>query len=109
MLEQLGYTLKTVDNARQALELFAAQPDQFDLVITDMTMPGLTGDKFAGELRKIDSDIPILLCTGYSELISREKAKALGINGFLMKPFGIKEFADIVRKILDQAFQNTTP
>jgi len=103
MLEKLGYCLKVADNAREALQLFTQEPDQFDLVITDMTMPGMTGDKLAGELRKIHSNIPIILCTGFSELISSDKATSLGINGFVMKPVGLKALSTVIRNTLDKA------
>ncbi len=102
MLEKLGYNITAVDSTREALKLFAGQPDEFDLVITDMTMPHMTGDKLAGELRKIHSDIPIILCTGFSELISEEKADTLGIKGFLMKPIGIKDLSNMIRNVLDK-------
>lgn len=85
----------------EALEAFLAQPDMFDLVITDMTMPNMTGDKLVGELIKIRPDIPIILCTGFSEMMSEEKAEALGIKGFLMKPVVMKDLSGMIRKVLD--------
>jgi len=66
----------------EALEAFRASPDKFDLVITDLTMPNMTGDKLAGELMNLRSDIPVILCTGFSEKMSEEKANALGIKDF---------------------------
>ncbi len=102
MLDKLGYNTTGVDRAREALSLFARHPNRFDLVLTDMTMPKLTGDKFAGELRKIRSDILIILVTGFSELISKEKAESMGINGFLMKPVLLSDMARMVRKVLDE-------
>jgi PAS domain S-box-containing protein len=102
MLKKLGYIITAKDNAREALKLFAGQPDQFDLVITDMTMPDMTGDKLAGELSKIRSDIPIILCTGFSELIFKEKAESLGIMGFLMKPVTMRDLSNMIRKVLDK-------
>jgi YesN/AraC family two-component response regulator len=83
------------------LQLFSEHPGRFDLVITDMTMPDMTGEKLAGELGKIRSDIPIILCTGFSELISKEKAESLGIKGFLMKPVVIKDLSNMIRNVLD--------
>jgi len=76
-------------------------PDKFDLVITDMTMPNMSGDKLASELVKIRSDIPILLCTGFSEKIPEEKAKSIGIKGFLMKPIVRKDLSKKIREVLD--------
>jgi len=101
MLKMQGYIITAKDNAIDALKLFASQPDQFDLVITDMTMPNMTGDKFAGELSKIRPDIPIILCTGFSALMSKEKADSLGIKGFLMKPVTMRDLSDMIRKVLD--------
>ena len=101
MLEHLGYTITTQNSAEDALTLFAAQPDKFELVITDMTMPTISGDRLAGELKKIRSDIPILLCTGFNELVTKEKADALGIRGFLMKPVKMADLAAMVRGLLD--------
>jgi PAS domain S-box-containing protein len=101
MLEMQGYNVTAKNNAQEALKLFSEKPERFDLVITDMTMPYMTGDRFAEELRKIRSDIPIILSTGYSELMSKEKAKSLGIKGFLMKPFTTKELSSTIRKVLN--------
>jgi YesN/AraC family two-component response regulator len=71
-------------------------------VITDLTMPNMTGDKLAKKLMKIRSDIPIILCTGFSEKMSLEKSNALGIKGFLMKPVVKSDLAKTVRKVLDE-------
>lgn len=101
MLEHLGYTITSQGSAEAAVRLFSAQPDQFDLVITDMTMPTISGDRLAGELKRIRSDIPIILCTGFNELVTKEKADALGIRGFLMKPVKMADLAAMVRKLLD--------
>ncbi len=101
MLEHLGYTVVTRTSPIEALEAFKAMPDKFDLVITDMTMPKMTGDELAKELMKIRLDIPIILCTGFSELINEEKAKAMGIRAFVMKPVVQRELANAVRKALD--------
>ena len=84
----------------EALELFKAQPEKFDLVITDMTMPHMTGDKLAQELMKIRPDIPVILCTGHSRLVSDEKAKDMGIRAFVMKPILKRAMAETVRKAL---------
>jgi len=101
MLELLGYEVVTRRSSVQALELFRAEPDRFDLVITDMTMPDMTGDKLAQELMKIRPDIPVILCTGHSKLTSEEKAKGLGIRAFVMKPISTRAMAEAVRKALD--------
>ncbi len=101
MLERLGYKVTSRIRSLEALELFRKNPDQFDLVITDMTMPEMTGDKLARELMKIRPDIPIILCTGYSKRISEEKAKEMGIRAFLMKPIVMRDLAETVRKALE--------
>ena len=102
MLERLGYSVVCRTSSIEALELFKTRPDQFDMVITDMTMPNLTGDKLAGQLMQIRADIPVILCTGFSERISEEKAKEMGIREFILKPLVIDKLAGTVRSVLDQ-------
>jgi CheY-like chemotaxis protein len=102
MLKKLGYRVETRTRPNEALEIFGAAPDRFDLVISDMTMPGMTGDILAAELMKIRSDIPVIICTGYSERIDEQKAGDLGIKGFIMKPFTIRGLSKTVRAVLDQ-------
>ena len=102
MLEKLGYLVTATNNPLVALELFANQPGQFDLVITDMTMPTLTGDKLVVEFHKIIPNIPTIICTGYSELMSKEKAASLGINEFLMKPIKMVDLSTTIRSVLDK-------
>jgi CheY-like chemotaxis protein len=102
ILEGLGYTVVSSTNSIDALEMFRTHPHQFDLVITDMTMPGLTGKGLAEELMKIRPDIPIMLCTGYSDLITEEEARNLGITEFIMKPISLREFSQAVRKALNK-------
>jgi CheY-like chemotaxis protein len=101
MLERLGYHITARTSSIEALEAFRANPGKFDLVITDMTMPNMTGDKLAGEMIKIRTDIPIILCTGFSEMMSKEGAESLGLKGFLMKPVVLKELSSVIRKVLD--------
>ncbi|MBU0464621.1 MAG: response regulator [Proteobacteria bacterium] len=101
MLERLGYQVTSRTSSLEALEAFRASPDKFDLVITDMAMPNMPGDKLSAELIKIRYDIPILLCTGFSETMSEEKALSLGIKGFLFKPIVIKDLAHKIREVLD--------
>ena len=100
ILEYLGYEVITRTNGIEALEAFRAHPDRFDLVITDMTMPSMTGVELTKEIMKIQPDIPIILCTGYSEMISEDRAKVIGIREFLLKPLGVRDLAEIVRKAL---------
>ena len=102
ILHRLGYRVTAIESSLDALKMFRAQPGNFDIVITDLTMPNMTGDKLAGELLKIRPDIPIILCTGFSEKISEEKAKALGIREFILKPIAMSRLANILRKVLDK-------
>lgn len=102
MLTKLGYTVDTETSSLRALELFGNQPDRYDLIMTDMTMPKMTGDKLAREILAIRPDIPIILCTGYSDRISEEKAREIGIRELAMKPMSMQVIADTIRKILDR-------
>jgi CheY-like chemotaxis protein len=104
MLERLGYSITMFTNSMEALEVFQDHPDSFDIVISDMNMPNMAGDKLAGEIKSIRSDIPIILCTGFSERVNKEKANILGITEILMKPVNRFEMAKTVRKCLDEAY-----
>ncbi|MGD2036989.1 MAG: PAS domain S-box protein [Desulfobacterales bacterium] len=100
MLERLGYSVATRTSSIEALELFRANPDRFDLVITDIVMPNMSGDRLAQKIMSIRNDIPIVLCTGYSEKFTRQNASEIGIRSFLMKPLVMKDLADTVRQAL---------
>ncbi|MCF8107927.1 MAG: PAS domain S-box protein [Desulfohalobiaceae bacterium] len=102
-LQYLGYTVSSEVDPRQALQRFQSDPEGFELVITDMAMPGMTGDRLAREILRIRNDIPILLCTGFSERISRESAKAAGLAGYLEKPVEMHTLAATVREVLNTA------
>jgi PAS domain S-box-containing protein len=102
ILETLGYAVVTRTSGVEALELFGDNPGSFDLVITDMTMPRMTGAELARELMRIRPDIPVILCTGFSYSMSEEQAKAMGIREYAMKPFIRQDLARIARKVLDQ-------
>lgn len=101
MLKRLGYQVETETNPATALELFKSKPDQFDLVITDMTMPQMTGVTLSEKLKNVRSDIPVIICTGHSSLIDEEKAKGLGIDAYVMKPIVKSDIARAIRKVLD--------
>ena len=101
ILERLGYQVEAQTSPVQALKLFQANPDQFDLVITDMTMPKMTGDQLAKEILKIRPDIPTILCTGFSEKMDEEKTKEIGIRQYIEKPLERRVLAKLVRKVLD--------
>ncbi|MGD8611762.1 MAG: PAS domain S-box protein [Desulfobacterales bacterium] len=100
MLERLGYRVDTRTSSIEALNLFKANPDRFDLVITDIVMPNMSGDKLADEMMGIRPDIPIVLCTGYSEKFTRQHASDMGIECFLMKPLVMQDLAGTVRRAL---------
>jgi PAS domain S-box-containing protein len=106
VLELLGYRVTTKTSSPEALKVFRAKPDAFDLVVTDLTMPQMTGDVLAKEIMTIRPDLPIILCTGYSEKITTAKAKALGIKEVVMKPAVVEEIARTVRRVLDQTIED---
>ena len=101
MLERLGYHVTPRVNSIEALEAFKADPGRFDLVISDLTMPNLTGDRLAEKLLAIRSDIPIIMCTGFSERMNADEAKKMGIQGFLLKPVVKSEMARMVSNVLE--------
>jgi PAS domain S-box-containing protein len=99
MLERLGYEVTVRTNSLEALATFQNQPNRFDVVITDQTMPGMTGMELARQILRMSPDIPIILCTGYSTLISEEQAKAQGIRAFAMKPLTKTTIATLLRDL----------
>jgi len=102
MLEQLGYAVTARTSSLEALTTFQNQPNEFDVVITDQTMPSMTGVNLARQMLKIRPGLPIILCTGYSNLVNKEQAKNYGIRGFAMKPFSKKKIAVLLRQVLDE-------
>jgi signal transduction histidine kinase/CheY-like chemotaxis protein len=106
MLERLGYAVVTATRSSEALQLVQRQPDRFDLVITDMAMPEMAGDRLAGKILSRRPDMPVILCTGHSDRIDAEGAAKLGIAGYFMKPCDMKTLATEVRKVLDEAQLN---
>jgi len=103
MLERLGYHVTVKQRSFEALETFRNQPDKFDLVITDQTMPGMTGLDLARRMMQIRPDIPVILCTGYSTLVNEDMAKAQGIKEFALKPITKSTIAKLIRQALDAA------
>ena len=101
-LERLGYRVETKMSPVQALESFRANPDRFDLVITDMTMTQMTGDQLVKEILKIRPDVPTILCTGFNEKIDEDKAKEMGIRQYIEKPVKRRDLAKRVRQVLDE-------
>ena len=102
MLTKLGYHVTTRTSAIEALEAFKSNPDKFDLVLTDMTMPQMTGEKLAREIISIRKEMPIIISTGFSSVMTEEKALKLGVKGLLMKPFVLSELAGVIHNVLDK-------
>jgi PAS domain S-box-containing protein len=102
LLASLGYCVEVRSNGIEALELFKAQPKKYDLVITDMTMPKMAGDYLAEQLLAVRGDVPIILCTGFSAMMDKEKANAIGIREFVLKPIIKRDMAKTIRKVLDE-------
>ena len=102
MLSRLGYLVTVETKSIDALKVFRSNSDFYDLVISDMTMPDMTGDQLAKEILSIKSDTPIIICTGFSERINKKRAEDIGVSGFLMKPVVKSEMAQMVRKVLDE-------
>ncbi|MFH2064905.1 MAG: PAS domain S-box protein [Pseudomonadota bacterium] len=102
LLQRLGYEVITAESGMKAHELFCRNPESFDLVITDTTMPNMTGIELSKELHAVRPDLPIIVCSGFSELISAEIASEMGIQAYIMKPFIRQEMADAIRKVLSK-------
>jgi DNA-binding NtrC family response regulator len=103
ILQRLGYAVTARTDCLDALHLFESDPDLFDLVITDFTMPHMTGDRLAAKMLCIRSDIPIILCTGYSESMDRASAQRIGIREFALKPLTTSCLSDLVYRVLHSA------
>lgn len=102
VLGRLAYSVTARTSSIEALELFRSKPNNFDLVISDMTMPNMTGDRLAAEMIAIRPDIPVIICSGYSKKISNETAAAIGIYALADKPMGKADLARTVRNVLDE-------
>ena len=101
MLSRLGYDAETSVNPVSALEIFRSDPGYFDLIITDMTMPQMTGAQLAQEIFAMRPGMPIIICTGFSEQMSEKRALELGIRKYVQKPFKMREIAVAIREVLD--------
>jgi signal transduction histidine kinase len=106
MLENLGYQVTSRTDSGEALKEFSKHPENYDLVITDMTMPRMSGDELAKKLLDIKPDIPVILCTGFNEDITEEKALEMGIQKFIMKPVIKNDLATTIRSVLDHPLPN---
>ncbi len=102
VINRLGYQVHSRSSSIEALEAFKADPDKYDLIITDMTMPNMTGVKLASEIHKIRPDIPVILCTGFSSGINKDNYKVQGISALIMKPVIKRELAEAIRDVLDR-------
>jgi PAS domain S-box-containing protein len=101
LLVHLGYQVTALNSSLEALEVFHKTPQEFDLVITDLTMPQMTGVELAADFIKVRPELPIILCSGYSESVSPDTARELGIREFLSKPVSISDFSRAIRRVLD--------
>lgn len=101
VLEKLGYSVETCNHSVKALEIFSMNPQSFDLVITDMTMPVMTGDKLAQEMMRIRPDIPVILCSGFNKNINSEMAQDLGVKLLVEKPLILTDFSQAIREAID--------
>lgn len=108
MLENLGYVVTVYNDSTDALNHFLQDPGQFDMVITDQTMPGMTGFDLAQRILLVRPELPIILSTGHSSRVNAIQAKEYGIKGFVMKPVSRQEIAVLIRKLLDEAFPDVT-
>ena len=101
MLERIGYEVTAHTDSRAALELVEADPDRFDVVITDQTMPDLTGTALAGKLAALRSELPVIICTGNGDRRHEEEARRVGVKAFVRKPYSERTLAGVVRSVLD--------
>jgi CheY-like chemotaxis protein len=101
MLSELGYTVVSAPSSAEALETFLGSPHRFDMVLTDLTMPGMTGIHLAGEVKRIRPGLPLLLCSGLGEILDGEELRSLGVRSVLMKPLSLSQVACRIRAVLD--------
>ncbi len=101
MLEMLGYRVATATSGEQALALFTRHPDRYDLIVTDQTMPGVTGDSLAEQINRLKPDLPVIICTGHSAVLSKPRVDSLGIRAVLLKPVDFSDLARTIRTIFD--------
>ncbi|MCP4751991.1 MAG: response regulator [Proteobacteria bacterium] len=101
-LELLGYRITVMTDSQQALEEFAGHPDEYDLVVTDQTMPKMTGMALAGKILALRPAMPVILCSGFSKEVTQEKIKEIGIRTHIMKPFIDDDLPKMIRKVLDK-------
>jgi len=101
MSEHLGYRVVAVSDSTEAYALFRGRPEEFDLIVTDQTMPGLTGVALAQKIFALKPGMPVIICTGFSEALTDGKARELGLAGYIMKPVVMGDFARVIRRALE--------
>jgi two-component system, cell cycle sensor histidine kinase and response regulator CckA len=101
MLERFGYSVTSTTCSIEAFEIFKKNPNAYDLLITDMTMPDMTGEILAKKIMASTPEIPVILCTGYSDKIDEEKAKKIGVRSYVMKPIVMSDLAKTIRDVMD--------
>ena len=107
LLDSLGYTVTSMVNSLEALQLFEEKTEDFDLLLTDMTMPGMTGDVLAQKCLSLKPDLPVVIVTGFSERITEEKAEEMGIKALLLKPVTKPQMANAIRSALQKPIKDT--
>jgi CheY-like chemotaxis protein len=108
MLASLGYQVTVQNDAAAAVEMFSNAPEKFDVIITDLSMPHMTGYEVAKKILNLREDIPVILCTGYGEAITTDRLEAAGIRELLFKPFILREIAQVIRNTLDTPWSKTS-
>lgn len=98
MFENLGYTVSTACSGKEALDVFSGDPERFDLMITDMGMPGMTGEQLVKAVARIRPSLPLILCTGYSEIIDEAAARHTGVAEYISKPYSLRDLAAMAAK-----------
>ena len=100
MLKSMGYNAVVTNRSTQALEFFKQDPDKYDVLITDQVMPELTGSELTQQILDIRPDLPIILCTGFSESLTAEKAAEIGIKEIIMKPIEMSELSRSINRVI---------
>jgi len=108
VLTPLGYSFDLYDSSKEALAAFIAQPENFDLLITDQTMPQMTGLQLSAEVRSIRPEFPVIIMTGFSDVVTAENYKRLGLSDLIMKPVDIRELCHSIRKVFDSGSADKT-
>jgi CheY-like chemotaxis protein len=101
-LTSLGYEVEGSNSSQKALQLFRDRPDDFDLVVTDMTMPGMTGKELTEEILTLRPQLPVVLCTGFSEFLDSRQAQEQGIRAFVQKPYTVAQIGKVIQQILEK-------